>query len=445
VTTDRRHSRKLKRNTYRPLLEQMEDRRLLATWTVDDNFVGAACTAPQRRCETIQEAVDAARAGDTINVKAGRYEENVTVDKKLTIQGNNKPTVDPVDDGVLGVPSYGFNLQANDIVLKGFRIGDFDADAGADRSVGINTSSLFSGYKIQNNLIQENVFGIYLNTSTSNSARPTGVTGNTIRANNVGTGVLPAAGNGIYSDQGARKVNITNNTFIGHNNEDVIFVAPAALQNALNVSKNTLKDSSGIFFVNVQNSKIEHNKIVRSNFNAIELAGGNVGISIRGNNLQQVGIQGFTGIYLNSAIVASGNFNTTIVGNTVNYAGLSGIRVRDSAFNLVKGNVVIGSKGFDLDPMQQNWGNGINLENATSNKVESNTTKLNARHGIYVDSLSSENVIKNNFSFQNRQGDPAGFDYFDDSNGDGTAGTDQRYDDNTGRTQNRPGLIRFKI
>src|SRR5687767_3979484 len=114
VTNDRRHSHKLKRNSYRPLLEQMEDRRLLATWTVDDNFSGAACTAPQRRCETIQDAVDAARAGDTINVRAGRYEENVTVPKKLTIQGNNQPVVDQVDDGVAGVPAYGFNLQAND-------------------------------------------------------------------------------------------------------------------------------------------------------------------------------------------------------------------------------------------------------------------------------------------------------------------------------------------
>ena len=62
--------RKTNRRNYRPLLELMEDRRLLATWTVDDDFIGVGCDSSDRRCETIQEAVDAASAGDTIKVKA---------------------------------------------------------------------------------------------------------------------------------------------------------------------------------------------------------------------------------------------------------------------------------------------------------------------------------------------------------------------------------------
>jgi parallel beta-helix repeat protein len=329
-------------------------------------------------------------------------------------------------------------------VIKGFRIGDLNGDSGPDGSVGINASSSFSGYKIQNNVIDQNVFGIYLNTSVSNAAKPTEVSGNTIRANNVGTGVLPAAGNGIYSDQGARKVKISGNTFFGHNNEDVIFVAPFALQNAINVTGNTLRDSSGIFFINVQNSSITNNHIIRSNFNAIELAGGNVLVTIKGNNLQDVGIQGYTGIYLNDAYGEGPNANTLIQGNTVVYAGLSGIRVRDSNFNTVRGNTVIGSKGFDLDPNQPNWGNGINLENARSNIIESNTTKLNARHGIYADSLSTGNLIKNNVSVLNAQGDPAGFDYNDDSD-NGSGDPANRYKGNKGRTQNRPGLIQHHI
>src|SRR5436853_7323049 len=89
--------REITRRTYRPLFEQMEDRRLLATWTVNDGFSGVACDNTQRKCETIQDAVDAARAGDTIKVNAGTYNENVDVGKKLTIQGNGSPTVDPVD------------------------------------------------------------------------------------------------------------------------------------------------------------------------------------------------------------------------------------------------------------------------------------------------------------------------------------------------------------
>jgi len=424
-----------------PRVERLEDRQLLATWVVDDDFGALGCNSSQHRCQTIQAAVNAGQVGDTITVRSGTYEENVVVGKRLIIQGENRPTVDPVDDGVTGVPAYGFDLQANDIVIRGFRIGDFNGDAGVDGSVGVNTSSLFSGYKIRDNTIASNVFGVYLNTSTSNSAHQTEVTGNTIRNNNVGAGVLPAAGNGIYSDQGARNIKISQNTFTGHDNDDVIFVAPTALQHNIRVNNNTLRGSSGVFFINVQASTISFNNIRFSNFNGIELAGGNVNIAIKNNTLQSPGIQGYTGIYLHNNYGVGGNSSNLIANNLVKNAGLSGIRVRDSSFNTVRNNTVLGSKGFDLsDPA---WGNGIGLENGDNNTVVGNVTKLNARHGIYVDADSSGNLIKSNVSLVNAQVDPSAFDYNDNSAGGGSGGTANTYQNNTGHTQNRPGLIRF--
>jgi parallel beta-helix repeat protein len=432
---------KSQRKGFVPRVEKLEARQLLAAWVVDDNFSGAGCNSAHHRCNTIQSAVDAAHAGDTITVRAGSYEENVVVDKRLIIQGENRPTVNPVDDGVAGVPAYGFNLQANDIVIRGFRIGDFNGDAGVDGSVGINTANAFSGYKIRNNVIASNVFGMYLNTATSNSAHQTEVTGNTIRNNNVGAGVLPAAGNGIYSDQGARNVKISGNNFSGHDNEEVIFVAPTALQHNIRVNDNSLHGGSGVFFINVQTSTISNNTIRSSNFNAIELAGGNVNIAIKNNNLQNVGTQGYNGIYLNNNYGVGGNSSNLIQNNTVRGAGLSGIRVRDSSFNVVRGNTVLRAKGFDLsDPA---WGNGIGLENGDHNTVESNVVKFSARHGIYVDADSSDNAIRSNVSIVNAQVDPSAFDYNDNSTGDGTGGTDNTYRNNVGGTQNRPGLIRF--
>src|SRR2546423_1071353 len=173
MATNLQLRRKLTRRSYRPLLEQMEDRRLLATWTVDDNFVGVGCDTSHRRCDTIQGAVDAAKAGDTIKVRAGTYNEDVDVGKRLTIVGTGNPTVDPVDTDA-GAPdfatAYGFFLHANDIAIKGFNIQDNsahgDGSSDADNTVGIGTSNQFSGYEIQNNTIQGNTFGIYLNTST---------------------------------------------------------------------------------------------------------------------------------------------------------------------------------------------------------------------------------------------------------------------------------------
>src|SRR6188508_283780 len=66
-------------------MEALEDRHLLAVFTVDDSF--AANDPAKREFTTIQAAVNAASAGDKIKVRAGTYEENVVVNKQLEIEG----------------------------------------------------------------------------------------------------------------------------------------------------------------------------------------------------------------------------------------------------------------------------------------------------------------------------------------------------------------------
>jgi len=452
--------RKLSRRSYRPLFEQMEDRRLLATWTVDDNFVGVACDSSDRRCETIQDAVDAANAGDKITVKAGTYNENVDVGKKLTITGSGNPTVDPVDTDAGAqdfATAYGFFLHANDIVIKGFNIQDGsangDGSSDADNTVGIGTSNQFAGYTIQNNTIQGNTFGIYLNTSVNNGVHQTIVTGNTIRNNNEDGA---ASGNGIYSDQGARNVKISDNTFSAHNNVDVIFAGggavPPTFQLGINVKHNTFQNSGdAVDFFGVQRSEVSGNTIRNSNFNGIELNGANISVTVKNNTIKNPGTQGFSGIRLNDSLGIGPNSNILIQGNTILNAGLSGIRMAFTNNSVVRGNTVIGSIGFDLS--EEGWGNGISLENSNSNIVDGNVLKLNARHGLFVDEDSTGNLIKNNFSFQNAQRTPhdpsdpgsGGFDYKDASVDDGTAGTANKYKNNTGHSDNPHGLIQHRI
>lgn len=432
-----------RRGSFRPRIEALEDRALMATFTVDDSFV--ADNPAQRKYDTIQEAVNAASAGDTIKVLAGSYEENVLVDKRLTIQGasaklsqafdpNKASILDPVDNGAAGSPASGFSLQANDIVIKGFTIAELDGTADVDGTVGVNTSASFSGYRIRDNVIESNSIGIYLNTATTAGARPTIVSDNVIRDNNDGFGVAAAAGNGIYSDQGARNVQITKNVFGGHKNEDIIFVAPTALQTNITIRNNVLKDSSGIFFINVSNSKIEGNAIQRSFANAIELAGGNENITVKHNALRDVGTDGYNGIFLHNGSGAGANTDNLIMNNAIINAGLSGIVIRDSSDNTVRGNLVVGSKGFDLSNLT--WGNGISLEGATDNQIEHNILRDNARDGIRVDAASVDNFFKQNRSTLNDE-----HDYHDDSTGSGTAGTGNTWRHNRGRTDSPDGLI----
>ena len=69
---------------------------------------------------TIQAAVDAASAGDTIIVRDGTYIENIEVDKSLTIQSENGPdsTIVQAEDSGDNV----FSVTADYVEISGFTV-----------------------------------------------------------------------------------------------------------------------------------------------------------------------------------------------------------------------------------------------------------------------------------------------------------------------------------
>jgi len=108
----------------------------------------------------IQPAIDAA-TGTTINVAAGTYRENVTIDKALTLNG--------VQHGVAAVGRSGdestidggttnaVSISASDVVLDGFTITIANEDA-TDKKCGVciaNDTSGLSNVTVKNNIIKD--------------------------------------------------------------------------------------------------------------------------------------------------------------------------------------------------------------------------------------------------------------------------------------------------
>lgn len=185
------------------------------TWIVDDD--GVQC--PDRDFATIQDAVNAASPGDTIEVCVGLYPEPapgpLTINKRVTLEGAQAGVDARTRVGLESVimDPQGTSVSASQVVIDGFTVQDSSVAAFTGFGIWLNPG--ISGTEIVNNIIQNNIVGIGLANAPGAQAV---IEHNLIRANNRPGG---ASGSGIYTDQfvgGAvvRNVRITENTFAGH-------------------------------------------------------------------------------------------------------------------------------------------------------------------------------------------------------------------------------------
>lgn len=144
----------------------------------------ATITVGAEGCDyaSIQRAVEAANAGDTISVQSGTYRENLVVEKTLILRGSDTGSGRPEVDG-RGVGSA-IILLADRITLEGFVV----KNAGYGKA-GIELNS--DNNYIRNNLVTENRWhGIYLSDSDDNV-----ITGNFVTSNRYGIWI-PAGSDG---------------------------------------------------------------------------------------------------------------------------------------------------------------------------------------------------------------------------------------------------------
>lgn len=301
-----------------------------ATIRVNDDLVPATCVGA---FPTIQAGVNAAAPGDTVLVCRGTYNESVTIDKSIIVQGQvapplgcfgTAPTFGPNTHVVVnGTGPFAFFLDADGITLRRFVIQNTSGGP------GIWASNAFSGYVISQNLIRNNVFGIYLN---SNGATQTQVFSNCFRDNN-----LPGAynGNATASDQGFSNGVLSGNKLFNHDEGGFTFhLFPA--------------DD-----VTVQGN------ISRENNSLVEVRGGGTNVNIAGNIDTMAGIRT---ILLDGAVT-----NSTVKGNISNDSSEFGIHLRNNLGTsntnlLIQGNIVSRARGnafqVELDAMDNSMVKG---------------------------------------------------------------------------------------
>jgi len=261
-----------------------------AILVVDDNNV----ECPTATFVTIQDAVNAASPGDTIQVCAGTYPEAapgpLTINKTLTLVGAQSGVDARTRAGAESIIGdiQGTSISASGVVIDGFTIQNSVVAAFTGYGIWLNPG--VSGTQILNNIIQDNIAGIGL---ANGGASPALIRHNLIRNNNSPGG---ASGTGIYTDEfvggsTVRNVLIQENAFSGNNNAGIDSSNTDALGGVfgLDIGSNSF-DNNGraVVLFNTHMSSFHDNRVTNSNLAgsaAVRIFDNNSQLSILGNDL----------------------------------------------------------------------------------------------------------------------------------------------------------------
>jgi parallel beta-helix repeat protein len=407
-----------KRPATRLTVESLEDRWVPSTLHVDPTgtFNG------QSAFTTIQAAVNAANAGDTVSVDAGTYQEQVTIttnNLKLVSAKPQKAVIE-APATLAGSEDLVTINGATGVVVNGFTI--TTPSTGGPASIDAGVAVLGAGSAtIENNQItriqdstfgaNQDGFGVRVGSETSTGSAT--IVDNTITAYQKG---------GVIVTNTGSSAQVADNSVVG------VGSTSAIAQNGIQISAGATGSVTGnVVTGNVYASPTQPAQFAAADILIIQ-AGNNVAVD---NNLvvhADVGIwvldtahasissnlvvgTNLYGIALDT--ISTGSNSNTVSGNVVFHNGGDGIDLFGSSSNLISNNA-----------SYLNTGNGFTLDaGSTNNVLVGNISALNGGDGIAVtDSSSTGNTIAFNISFDN-----AGLNLFDATVGSGTAGTGNTY------------------
>ena len=338
---------------------------------------------------TIQEAVDFAKSGDTIYVKAGTYSESVVINKnRLTLTGENKQTT--IIDGGAGTNQTLRVDKADFVSINGLTIQNtydgicfYESSFGSVSDCIITTCSfrgiiliLSSFNTVSGNTLHDNHDGVELYKSSFNT-----ISANTITNSRFGIGTSRS-----FNDT------FTQNTIL--NSQSSIYLYDCSYDT---ISDNTLTNNAehGISLVVSSYCSFSGNTITNNALHGISLSNCSY-CSVSGNTITssaetgahayysfQISYTKNTLINNNNGLGVYGSSHCKFTENTIRNSGGRAISVGGSSLCVVSNNVAVASAN-----------QGIQLFSSSDVTVTKNTL-LSNQIGIGLYKTTQTNVYEN--------------------------------------------------
>ena len=236
----------------------------------------SAATITVNPGQSIQSAINSASNDDTIIVNNGIYNENIVVNKKITliangnvdiIAGDNQNPVITVtasgtviknfklSNSIVGVQYFG--TVSNNQLINNIIVG-----TGTSYGNGISFSTgTASNNLVQGNTISNELHGILFNEGNVN---------NIVNCNNI---TLGGAGAGIYSIDGSIGMIITNNYVTNAQDSIACESLNGGLGDGFTIIGNTLTNGINGFWMKLSNSTISYNTVTNCNVSGYDISG----------------------------------------------------------------------------------------------------------------------------------------------------------------------------
>ena len=204
------------------------------------SIVAASVVRVEPGSDTLKQALDAARPGDTLQLQNGLYSGPVIIDQSINLVGQSETIIDGGKQGKV------ITVAAADVVIRNIKIQHSGIDLSVEDS-GIFITAEGDRALIENNYLQGNLIGIYLKGPDDVVVRNNMITGrNDLRMNERGNGVhiWNSPGSIIENNQmqyGRDGIFVTtsnNNKFLNNQFRDLRFAIHYMYTNHSEVSGN---------------------------------------------------------------------------------------------------------------------------------------------------------------------------------------------------------------